>query len=348
MSSDEQAIIDLAIAYTWALDTKQLDELRSVFAATPRPTSTGWSAMAWTPSSPAFGPLGRLDATQHLVGNHQVVVDGDTATHRCHLQSQHVKRGTEGGDNFLIGGTYDDRLVRTPDGWRITHRTMTAVWTDGNPAVIGRDPPSLLSGHTRRRPGSEREGGQMTDTIDPRTRLEEFFRRRSDDPDSVKVVDHQPITGGYSRQMARVWVEDGGQRRGYIVRQDPPPGQAIIDTDRATEWEVLSTLHNSGRIPMPAPLWYDPTGEELGSPAIVIEMVDAEALVSVCRKVDPSELPGFAPRLADVAGALAAFPSPKPRRASRCRRRGTTTSTPGSSTGSMPRRRTSTAIRSCG
>ena len=33
VSSDEQSIIDLAIAYTWALDTKQLDGLRSIFAA---------------------------------------------------------------------------------------------------------------------------------------------------------------------------------------------------------------------------------------------------------------------------------------------------------------------------
>ena len=59
---------------------------------------------------------------------------------------------------------------------------------------------------------------------------------------------------------------------------------------------------------MPAPLWFDPTGEELGSPGIVIEMFDGEALVSLGRRCDPSELPGFAPRLAEVGGALAAFP----------------------------------------
>ena len=74
-------------------------------------------------------------------------VDGDTATHRCHLQSQHVKRGTPGGDNFLIGGIYDDRLARTPDGWRITYRTLIAVWTDGNPAVIAADRRSTVEPH---------------------------------------------------------------------------------------------------------------------------------------------------------------------------------------------------------
>ncbi len=148
----------------------------------------------------------------------------------------------------------------------------------------------------------------MSSTDDPKVRYEEFFRRRSKDPDSVRVVDCQLITGGYSRQMSKVWVEESGTKRGYIIRQDPPPGQAIIDTDRATEWEVLSTLHRSGKIPMPAPLWFDPTGEELGSPGIVIEMFDGEAYITATRRLDPSEQAKFAPRLAEVGAALAAFP----------------------------------------
>ena len=148
----------------------------------------------------------------------------------------------------------------------------------------------------------------MSSTADPKVLFEEFFRRRSDDPDSVRVVDLQLITGGYSRQMSRVWVEEAGTTRGYIVRQDPPPGQAVIDTDRATEWEVLSTLHQSGKIPMPAPLWFDPTGDELGSPGIVIEMFDGEAYINATRKLDASGHARFAVRLAEVGAALASFP----------------------------------------
>ena len=72
------------------------------------------------------GAILRLDHTQHLVGNHQVTVDGDTGTHRCHLQSQHVLEGCEGGDNFIVGGYYEDRVVRTADGWRIAHRPDAA------------------------------------------------------------------------------------------------------------------------------------------------------------------------------------------------------------------------------
>ena len=139
MCSDQQAIIDLAIAYTYALDTKQIDQLNAVFASDATADLHGVRCEGRDAIIARIErPISVLDATQHLVGNHQVHVDGDTATHRCYLQSQHVKRGTPGGDNYLIGGIYEDRLTRTPEGWRITHRTMTAVWTDGNPAVIGR------------------------------------------------------------------------------------------------------------------------------------------------------------------------------------------------------------------
>jgi hypothetical protein len=138
VSSDEQAIINLAVAYTWALDTMQLDDLRAVFATDATADLNGVHCEGQDAIIDRIRrPLSTLDVTQHLVGNHQVQVDGDTATHRCHLQSQHVKRGTPGGDNFRIGGIYEDRLARTPDGWRITHRTLTAIWTDGNPAVVG-------------------------------------------------------------------------------------------------------------------------------------------------------------------------------------------------------------------
>lgn len=138
MFSDRQAIIDVAIAYTWALDEKQFDQLNAVFAADATAELHGVRCEGRDAIIARIErPLSLLDATQHIVGNHQVDVDGDSATHRCYLQSQHVKRGTPGGDNYLIGGVYEDRLARTPDGWRITHRTMTAVWTDGNPAVIG-------------------------------------------------------------------------------------------------------------------------------------------------------------------------------------------------------------------
>ncbi|MCX6386165.1 MAG: nuclear transport factor 2 family protein [Solirubrobacterales bacterium] len=48
----------------------------------------------------------------------------------------HVFKGAEGGDHYLVGGHYVDRLVRTADGWRIAHRTLHATWMEGNASVF--------------------------------------------------------------------------------------------------------------------------------------------------------------------------------------------------------------------
>jgi hypothetical protein len=137
--NDRQDIVDLTIAYTWALDTKQLEELRDVFLPDATASLRGVECDGVDAIIARIGgSILRLDRTQHLVGNQQVRVDGDTATCRTQLQSQHVLAGTEGGDNYIVGGTYEDRLVRTGAGWRIAHRVMTQTWTEGNPGVVRR------------------------------------------------------------------------------------------------------------------------------------------------------------------------------------------------------------------
>ncbi len=134
---DRLAIIELTHRYCWALDSKQLDLLDTVFVQ---------DAIAELRSAPLEGreairdrighALAPLDATQHTVTNHMVSIDGDRATSRCYLHSQHVRSGVEGGELYVIAGRYEDELVRTPEGWRITFRRIVGVWTDGNLEVV--------------------------------------------------------------------------------------------------------------------------------------------------------------------------------------------------------------------
>jgi 3-phenylpropionate/cinnamic acid dioxygenase small subunit len=142
---DRQAIVDLTIAYCWAIDSHDWDTLRSqVFTADAvailGDERKGVEAIV-TRITRALSPL---DASQHLVTNHQVTISGDrsTATSRCGFQAQHVRADAPNVDtlgcNYIVAGTYADRVVNTPDGWRIAHRTLTTVWTSGNPAIIGR------------------------------------------------------------------------------------------------------------------------------------------------------------------------------------------------------------------
>ena len=138
---DERDIRDVAFRYCRALDTKDWALLDEVFLpdatgelGTPT-TLVGIDAIRGRIRT----ALEHLDDSQHLVGNHEIEVVGDSATHRCYLQAQHIRAAATGGPNYIVAGRYEDRLVRTPDGWRIAHRTLTVMWTDGNVAVAHPD-----------------------------------------------------------------------------------------------------------------------------------------------------------------------------------------------------------------
>lgn len=134
---DRLAITDLTIAYGWALDTGEWAALDDVFAHDA-------TAELGTPvlldldgiKQRVRSVLEPLDDSQHIVTNHQIIVDGNTATCRSYLHAQHVRHGVPGGDNLVVGGRYEDTLVRTVDGWRISHRKLVTMWREGNLAVV--------------------------------------------------------------------------------------------------------------------------------------------------------------------------------------------------------------------
>ncbi len=133
--ADERAITDTAIRYTWALDGKAFGELDDVFL--PNATANlgspdrlvGREAIVDKCST----ALGKFAASQHLVGNHQVSIDGDAATHRCYLQAQHIRAN---GALWMVGGRYEDEMVRTGDGWRIQHRDLIVMWTSSDTSAV--------------------------------------------------------------------------------------------------------------------------------------------------------------------------------------------------------------------
>jgi 3-phenylpropionate/cinnamic acid dioxygenase small subunit len=132
---DRAAITDVTIRYCWALDTKDWAVLDTVFTEDANGDLLEDVVGRVAIKKRVETALSRMDETQHLISNHQIVVRGDTATCRCYLQAQHVRKAAHGGPNFIIAGRYEDELKRTADGWRITFRRLVVMWTDGNPGV---------------------------------------------------------------------------------------------------------------------------------------------------------------------------------------------------------------------
>ena len=135
---EKQKIVDLTIAYTWIIDHGPRENLLEIFTE---------NAVFIIDTRHLNGideirgkierTLGGLSASQHIVSNHQVSIDGDTATSRCYLHAQHTLNGTEGGDNYVMAGRYIDKLIRSGDEWRINKRQLILDWTEGNPKVLG-------------------------------------------------------------------------------------------------------------------------------------------------------------------------------------------------------------------
>ncbi|MBV8932870.1 MAG: nuclear transport factor 2 family protein [Kutzneria sp.] len=135
---DRLEVIETCTRMAWHADQREWDLLRGVFADTVRLDYTSLNGgepatltaeqvvSAWS------GLLGAFDATQHLVTNHLVTIDGDSAVCTASFQATHRLANPFGSPLWTLGGTYRVDLVRAETGWRISGVVMTATWADGN------------------------------------------------------------------------------------------------------------------------------------------------------------------------------------------------------------------------
>ena len=136
---DKQKIIDLTIAYTWIIDRGPRENLYEIFTddavfIIDVRRLNGLDEIL----GKIERTLGGLSASQHLISNHQELIDGDNATCSCYLHAQHTLHGTEGGDNYVMAGRYVDKLIRVGTEWRIVERELILDWVEGNPKVLAR------------------------------------------------------------------------------------------------------------------------------------------------------------------------------------------------------------------
>lgn len=76
-----------------------------------------------------------FDSTQHMTSNHVVRVRAEQAYCVSYVHGRFIRK-VEGGHLFESTGWYDDLLVKTEEGWRISKRVCRSVWADGNPRVM--------------------------------------------------------------------------------------------------------------------------------------------------------------------------------------------------------------------
>jgi aminoglycoside phosphotransferase (APT) family kinase protein len=124
---------------------------------------------------------------------------------------------------------------------------------------------------------------------------------------NVAVDGYEVMTGGYSRLMAKfnaTFTQDGATESGtYVLRGDPPEGQALIDTDRTQEFDVIQAV--APYVNTPNARFLDASGEHIGTGALMIDFTPAESTLPWIEANGISTLPI---KLAELAGALHTIP----------------------------------------
>jgi len=127
--SDRLLIQDLLTVYAAAVDARDWEQLRTVFAKDAvldysvfgGPRGTVDEAIEWMADA-----LHPVPMTQHIVTNVLIQLGSDTAE-----VGSLVFNPLGNKDRVvLVGGSYHDRVERTPDGWRIAERVAEFTWSD--------------------------------------------------------------------------------------------------------------------------------------------------------------------------------------------------------------------------
>lgn len=125
--SDRMEIQDLMVAYCYAVDRRNWDELDNVFLPDSiidyREMVDFCGNLAETKAFLNEG-LAPLAAYQHSISTSQIKLNGDVADGRTLCFNPMVVTLPDGKKHtFFAGLWYVDKFVRTPQGWRIQKRS---------------------------------------------------------------------------------------------------------------------------------------------------------------------------------------------------------------------------------
>lgn len=123
--SDRFEIQDLLTRYCTAIDSRNWAALDDIF--------TPDAIIDYTEAGGARGTLSEIKIylekaleqfsnMQHMISAPDLTIDGDTATARSILFNPMVVERDGAPHTFFVGMWYCDDLVRTEQGWRISHR----------------------------------------------------------------------------------------------------------------------------------------------------------------------------------------------------------------------------------
>jgi hypothetical protein len=130
--SDRIEIGDLLTEYTRAIDSGEWDRLDNVFVPQARIdyTATGGIASDFAEVKVWLAKmLPHFARRQHVIGQSEVTLDGDTATVVAYFLNPMLMEQKDGSERLWeFGGLYHHQLIRTEQGWRSRELVEELIW----------------------------------------------------------------------------------------------------------------------------------------------------------------------------------------------------------------------------
>ena len=139
---DRTEISDVQLRYATGVDRRDwrlyrscfTDEIETDFTSVLGGEPRRMKADEWVEF--ARRTINGLKATQHMITNHVITLDGDEATCVAYVQARHHLPNETGENEQAMFGYYTNRFVRTADGWKIRACKLTVDWSSGNFHVL--------------------------------------------------------------------------------------------------------------------------------------------------------------------------------------------------------------------
>jgi hypothetical protein len=144
--ADKQEIFELSATYMRGLDRLDAELVKSVYFEDASDDRGFFTGTGWQLAELAITMLKEHDFNHHMLGQANIVLEGDVAFGEIYFQAFHRLREHGIERDFVILGRYVDRYERRDGVWKIAHRSelndfarmdpVTDDWLRENPEAL--------------------------------------------------------------------------------------------------------------------------------------------------------------------------------------------------------------------
>lgn len=128
--AEHHAVSQLCKIYAIGMDMRDYDLARSAFADDARIEGRDGFEAVDDSLPKTYAIASSFQATQHVIANQYVDLDGDVATVWSYGVAHHKVGKDEGRDEIIAGVQYRDKCRRSEQGWLIVERSIANQWVD--------------------------------------------------------------------------------------------------------------------------------------------------------------------------------------------------------------------------